>query len=105
MNADATSAGSPAGSAETVTAKATPLRTEVANVNDPFAVIGSVSPPLSCSMRPVPSRPETVPVTAKVLVAHVTVTPVTSAATTVPLSPVTVHVCDGAPGWVNTVTA
>src|SRR5579859_6955348 len=53
--------------------------------------IGSASPPLSVSTRPVPVSPESVPPTGYVLVAQVTVTPSTGAPPTVPVPPAGAH--------------
>ena len=69
----------PAGFVFTVTLYAAPEASEVANVNDPFAVTLRLSPPLSCSTT-VPDSPETVPPTVNVAtLAHDTATLVTFA--------------------------
>src|SRR5690349_2607823 len=88
----------------TVTEYASPLATDVGNVNVPFALIIRLSPRLFCSTTELPSRPVMVPPTVKWSVAHVTVTPVTFDASTVPDAFATVHVCVGPPGCFLTVT-
>jgi hypothetical protein len=49
-----------------VTSKGLALAIAVAKVKAPFALIVSLSPPLSCKTRPVPVRPATVPPMVKV---------------------------------------
>src|SRR5580693_6438101 len=52
----------PAGCPKTVTLKGPLSGTRVGNVNTPFLVIGKLSPPLSCKIKPVPpANPETEP--------------------------------------------
>src|SRR5690348_13935494 len=69
----------PDGLVPTVTLYAAPEASEVAKVNDPFAVTLRSSPPLSCSIT-VPDSPETVPPTVNVgTLAHDTATLVTLA--------------------------
>ena len=53
------------------------------------------SPPLFCSTRPFPPRPEIDPPIVNLLASQLTTTVVTLAAMTVPVPPETVHVCDG----------
>src|SRR5689334_11943196 len=91
-----------AGLVPTVTAYAAPEASEVANVNDPFAVTLRLSPPLSCSTT-VPDSPDTVPPTEKVAaVAQPAAKLATLTEPLVPEPPVTVHVCPD--GFVFTVT-
>ena len=92
----------PDGFVLTVTLYAAPLASEVAKVNDPFAVTLRLSPPLSCSTT-VPDSPETVPPTVNVAtLAQETATLVTLAVPIVPEPLVTVQVCPD--GFVFTVT-
>ena len=82
-----------------------PLRTAVANVKGPFAVMIGLSAPL-CRVTPVlpTASPVTVPPTVKALVVQVTVTLVTLMAPTTPLPFATVQDWLGFSGWVVTVT-
>src|SRR5580658_5655737 len=95
----------PDGWVRTVTEYALPLASFVGKVKDPVAATGRLSPPLSCSTTD-PVSPDTVPPTEYVaggLVVQVTATLVTFAVPTVPVPPLTAHVCPD--GWVFTVTA
>ena len=88
-----------------LTANAAPLATGVAKVNaDPET--GKLSPPLSCSTRPLPVRPETEPPIVNVDVVQVTATEITFPVVTVPdaVFVVTVHVCAGLDGCTSTLT-
>ena len=93
----------PDGFVFTVTVYAAPEASDVAKVNDPFAVTLRSSPPLSCSTtvpdRPTPSRR---PSTSTHVGAQVTATLVTLAEPIVPDPLVTVQVCPD--GFVFTVT-
>ena len=75
-------------------------------MNEPFAVTGKLSPPLSCNTSPVPLSPVTVPPieNVEVVVVHATVMLVTFALA-VPVLFVTAQVCAGDEGCVCTVTA
>ncbi len=66
--------------------------------------MGNSSMPLFSRTSPVPTRPLTAPRKANAPVAQVIVTPVTLAASIVPVPPPTVHVWDGPVGCVNTST-
>ena len=89
----------------TVTAYVPPLATAVAKVNEPLVVTLRVSLPLSCSARPVPTSPVTVPPIVYVFVVQAIATSATSVAPTTPVPRVTTHVWLGVAGCVSTVTA
>ena len=84
----------PVGWVPTVTAYAAPLASGVANVNAPFALRVSASPPLFRSVTESPvARPETVPPTVYVFVEQVMLTFVTLADAMVPEPLPTTQVC------------
>ena len=84
--------------------KVWPLATGAVNMNAPFAVTARLFPPLFCSIRPLPTKPLTVPATVYVLVTQATATVVTFWAIAVMVPPVTVQVCEGEVGCWETVT-
>src|SRR5215471_18557327 len=95
----------PEGWVKTVTLYAPFTGTRVGNVNVPFFVIARLSPPLFCRTKPVPpAYPDTEPPIESVPSEQVTCTLTATPAVAVPLPLVTVQVCAGVVGWVETVT-
>ena len=74
--------------------------TGVGKTKPPGALTVRSSAPLSCSTRPLPFSPVTVPPTVKELVEQVMSMEVTSAPPTVPPPPLTEQTCAGPLGWV-----
>lgn len=89
----------------TVTMYDCPLAMGVWKANVPFAVTGRSLPPLTCRTSPVPTSPVTVPPMAYLLVVQFTRMLATSPLPTVPVPPLTLHVCEGLFGCALTVTS
>src|SRR5687767_8706566 len=81
--------GSGVGCCETVTLYGCPLNTAAGNVKGPLPGIVIVSPPLFCSWRLKPIRPDTAPPIENELVVHVTAMFVTFALPITPSPPAT----------------
>ena len=86
----------------TVTSYEPPLATGVENANEPFAVTAAVAVPFARTS-PEPASLLTVPPTVNAFVPQLTMTLVTAPLTTVPVAPLTLHVCEGEPGSAETL--
>src|ERR1700687_768124 len=87
----------------TLTPYALPIGSAVLNVKGPATGTVRLSPPLSCRVKPVPSKPTTWPPMEAVSVEHVIATFVTLALA-VPAPLETVQVCTGPVGDAKTAT-
>ena len=90
----------PEGCVLTVTSNDERSASGVENENVPSAPIGRSSPLLSCSVSPVPARPETMPPTLNLSVTQSTSTLVTFPLASLPEPDVTLHVCLGFDGCI-----